>query len=281
MQKTFFILLIIGLLVMPVIAQDEDACSADAINEAVDVLLADYQAERPSDDATAIVASVGELSDELISLVADCLPSEDSTDETTDTTTTDDGLPREGKWLVQWEQAESVCPDGTTIAGINRPFIMMVDRENDVITADDILIWPPLEFTQNLDGIYHFGRHTTTFTYDYFLMDMSEDRIEGLIRDYIPTRNCNLESTFTFTLADENIICLVATEVGANLRSGPGTDFNRAGAMPASERTDVIGQAIGTDGFVWWQLANEAWVRSDVVQEAGYCEDVPEVEISD
>jgi len=41
----------------------------------------------------------------------------------------------------------------------------------------------------------------------------------------------------------------------------------------------VIGQATGTDGFVWWQLGNEAWVRSDLVEEAGYCDDVPVVEV--
>jgi hypothetical protein len=276
MRKTF-ILLILMLLVVPVFAQDDDACSAEAINAAVDELLADYQEERPTEDVAEVIDSVGELSTELLNLVADCITSEDETE--TASTESSDGLPTEGKWTIQWRTAQSVCPDGTTIAGIDRPFIMMVDRENDVIIADDILIWPPLEFRPDAEGVYKYGRNGGTFTYDYILADMSPDRIEGIIRNFMPANNCNLEDTFIMTLADENIQCLIATEFGANLRSGPGTDFNRAGTLAVSERTDVIGQATGTDGFVWWQLGNEAWVRSDLVEEAGYCNTVPVVEV--
>jgi hypothetical protein len=275
MRNVFLSLLIMVLWVVPAVAQD-DSCSAEAINEAVDELLVDYQQERPTDDAAEVIDSVGELSEELLNLVADCQATNEAEAETTDAT--GDGLPIEGKWMIQWRTAESVCPDGTTIPGIDRPFIMMVDAENERIIADDIFIWPPLEFTPNVDGIYEFGRNTSTFTYTYILENMAEDRIEGIIRSYIPSINCNLEDTFIMTLVDENIQCLVGTDVGANLRSGPGTDFNRAGTMPAAEHTDVIGQAIGTDNFVWWQLGNEAWIRSDIVQEAGYCDDVPEIE---
>jgi hypothetical protein len=276
-MRKLLILFILVLLVIPVFAQDDDACSAEAINAAVDELLTDYQEERPTEDAAEVIDSVGELSNELLNLVADCVASEDETE--TAATESSDGLPIEGKWTIQWRTAESVCPDGTTIAGIDRPFILMVDSENDEIIADDILIWPPLEFRPDAEGIYKFGRNEPTFTYDYILDEMSSDRIEGIIRSFIPSINCNLEDTFVMTLADENIQCLVATEFGANLRSGPGTDFNRAGTLAVSERTDVIGQATGTDGFVWWQLANEAWVRSDLVEEAGYCDTVPVVEV--
>jgi hypothetical protein len=33
----------------------------------------------------------------------------------------------------------------------------------------------------------------------------------------------------------------------------------------------VTDQTLDADNFVWWQLDNELWVRSDVVEETGRC----------
>ena len=34
----------------------------------------------------------------------------------------------------------------------------------------------------------------------------------------------------------------------------------------------------GADGFLWWHLDDDAWVRSDVVEAKGGCAGVPVVE---
>jgi hypothetical protein len=65
---------------------------------------------------------------------------------------------------------------------------------------------------------------------------------------------------------------------GANLRSGPGTDFDIAGSLASGASATVTGQATGTDGLPWWQLAGGNWVRSDVVTTSGNCDNVPAVE---
>lgn len=71
--------------------------------------------------------------------------------------------------------------------------------------------------------------------------------------------------------------CTVAALNGANLRSGPGTTFDRAGALAAGTSQSVVGQANSSDGFVWWKLDSGSWVRSDLVQTAGDCTSVPTV----
>jgi hypothetical protein len=72
--------------------------------------------------------------------------------------------------------------------------------------------------------------------------------------------------------------CTVSTATNANQRSGPGTNFDLAGTLGAGTNALVDGQATGVDGFVWWRLGDGIWVRSDVVDETGNCEDVPVVQ---
>jgi hypothetical protein len=63
-----------------------------------------------------------------------------------------------------------------------------------------------------------------------------------------------------------------------NLRSGPGTDYDKAGTLEAGRTALIVGQATGSDGSVWWKLDSGNWVRSDVVTAGGNCSDVPVVE---
>lgn len=72
--------------------------------------------------------------------------------------------------------------------------------------------------------------------------------------------------------------CTVASSGTVNLRSGPGTNFDLAGTLAAGESVVATGQANGADGFVWWKLANGAWVRSDLVTITGDCELLPVVD---
>jgi hypothetical protein len=66
-------------------------------------------------------------------------------------------------------------------------------------------------------------------------------------------------------------VCEVRTVGVVNQRGGPGTDFAVVGELPGFTAARVIGQTTGADGFRWWQLDTEAWVRGDIVTLAGDC----------
>jgi uncharacterized protein YraI len=74
------------------------------------------------------------------------------------------------------------------------------------------------------------------------------------------------------------LTCSVVTSQNVNLREGPGTVYPLRGTLVVNEGVAVIGQAVGTDEIVWWQLAGDTWVRSDVVTTQGNCDIVPEAE---
>jgi tetratricopeptide (TPR) repeat protein len=78
--------------------------------------------------------------------------------------------------------------------------------------------------------------------------------------------------------AESMIECELTTSNSINLREGPGTNFAIAQAATGGLRADGIGQAIGSDGIIWWKLPNNMWVRSDVVTETGNCDALPVVE---
>lgn len=71
--------------------------------------------------------------------------------------------------------------------------------------------------------------------------------------------------------------CTLTTPGTANLRSGPGTTFDRAGTLSAGQTVEVDGQTQGTDGMTWYRLVSGAWVRSDVVGAPAACANVPVV----
>ena len=70
--------------------------------------------------------------------------------------------------------------------------------------------------------------------------------------------------------------CTVRSVSAVNLRSAPGTDQPPVGRLDPELQLRVVGQATGSDGYVWWQLFDTSWVRSDVVREAGSCEELPD-----
>jgi WD40 repeat protein len=65
--------------------------------------------------------------------------------------------------------------------------------------------------------------------------------------------------------------CTITAPSNANLRSGPGTDFERAGSLSAGQSVDVDGQATGSDGMTWYRLTDGTWARSDVVNAPAEC----------
>src|SRR5690606_29340234 len=93
---------------------------------------------------------------------------------------------------------------------------------------------------------------------------------------------CQAETLFAYTIAEELVAaCHVSTDTVINRRSGPSTDFARVTQLQAGEELEAVGQTIGTDGFVWWYLADETWVRDDVVDTTGFCRVLPDIEHED
>jgi uncharacterized protein YraI len=71
------------------------------------------------------------------------------------------------------------------------------------------------------------------------------------------------------------ITCTVSAVSNVNQRSQPSTSAAVAGTLQAGQSASVIGQVTDAAGFVWWQLGENVWVRSDVVTSGGDCGNVP------
>jgi WD40 repeat protein len=71
--------------------------------------------------------------------------------------------------------------------------------------------------------------------------------------------------------------CTITAPGNANLRAGPGTNFDRAGALSAGQTIEIDGQSTAPDGFVWYRLADGTWARSDVLGTPADCTGVPTV----
>jgi hypothetical protein len=82
---------------------------------------------------------------------------------------------------------------------------------------------------------------------------------------------------YEFPIAD-TVECVVRSANTINKRSGPGTNFVGNGILTPQETPQAIAQTIGADGFIWWQLDDETWVRDDIVSVEGDCENVPQAE---
>ena len=72
-------------------------------------------------------------------------------------------------------------------------------------------------------------------------------------------------------------VCTVTPSNNVNLRGGPGTSYAQVDIFSGGSTRYVIGQSQGSDGYLWWQLEGEVWVRSDIVQVDGTCDNVPSV----
>lgn len=90
---------------------------------------------------------------------------------------------------------------------------------------------------------------------------------------------CEANNFFAYAIADDLIdVCRVSTDSVINRRSGAGTDFARLDQLQAGESLQAVGQIIGSDGFTWWLLIDNSWVRDDVVDTSGFCRILPVIE---
>lgn len=71
--------------------------------------------------------------------------------------------------------------------------------------------------------------------------------------------------------------CSLTVIQTANLRTGPATTYDLVRTLNIGTDADAVGQAPGADGFTWWRLDDESWVREDLVREEGECSSLPVV----
>lgn len=283
MLPTLFLivsLLMVGIGAVQVTAQEGFTCQPEDINSQMDDLLATYTDSREQD----ALGAAETLQMGIEAIMTGCTNADDVVDSGEVDTQLDGAASlTPGQWQIIWGVGdEVVCPDGQTIdpGARDRLFLLTVDPENDQITALDGLNWP-LVFTRSAEGEYSFTRNESypdgsASTFEYRINIVEPGLIEGTITAYL-FADCVVESPFEMVLVDGDIMCMVNSQTGANLRSGPGTSFSRAGVLPTFDLQPVTGQASDSDGFTWWQLAAETWVRSDVVDETGDCDSVPVV----
>lgn len=84
---------------------------------------------------------------------------------------------------------------------------------------------------------------------------------------------CEGRNLWVYALPDvlETGVCEIQTAGVVNKRSGPGTNFRVVDELPGFSSVPVIGQTTGEDGFRWWHLEDDTWVRGDIVRVAGDC----------
>lgn len=69
--------------------------------------------------------------------------------------------------------------------------------------------------------------------------------------------------------------CTISPDQRVNVRPTPSTSNPPRATLEPGLVYNVIGQAEGADGFIWWQVGPEQWVRADVVTPTGDCSLAP------
>ena len=73
--------------------------------------------------------------------------------------------------------------------------------------------------------------------------------------------------------------CVITTgQGGANLRAGPGGNFRIRGVLAFRETVNPISRTTGSDGAVWFELAQNVWVSNAVVVTGGDCVSLPQAQ---
>lgn len=119
------------------------------------------------------------------------------------------------------------------------------------------------------DGSIRVREGNTTFvTYDPAGEVISTVELAGRNADWQP------DVPQQVVVDPSAVVCEVVFGQTSNTRTGPGTNYDIA-RVAANERVQAVGQARDGSGNTWWQLADGAWVRNDVVAEDGDCNALP------
>ena len=100
----------------------------------------------------------------------------------------------------------------------------------------------------------------------------------ALVSTHLQT-NCVGFDFWAYTL-EENYVregCEITTASTINQRAGAGTNFDVLSQLGAGQVAIATGQTIDGEGFTWWRLENDLWMREDVVIERGYCRTLTQI----
>jgi WD40 repeat protein len=176
-------------------------------------------------------------------------------------------------------QSLTFNPDGSVLAvgGCRQ------DAEgSDCPNGEVIVLWDVKtgQSITTLEG--HTGRiNGLAFTPDGTLLASASDdetiriwgtNVDGGVLQIIPV--VTPEAT---SVAPSTITCSLSAPESANLRGGPGTDFERVGRLSTGQTVQANGQAQGADGFTWYHLTTGEWAREDVVRAKPECTELPEI----
>lgn len=182
--------------------------------------------------------------------------------------------------------------------GVNSNIVVVLDP-----AAAGDMVFPMLHYDTNNNGIYEFGavegadgpvrvdgavvvgplqlaaveitpETTPEVTEETTEEPTPEAEVTEEPTEVQPTPEPTVEEEPTAAPTEAMAGCTVSA-ANVNMRGGPGTNYEVRGSLTTS--ATAVGQAQGADGFIWWQLADGNWVRSDVVTEEGDCESLPVV----
>lgn len=262
---------------LPLQMQAQADCGAAALDARVQALIDNYK-PASANDAAAVLAAAQVLGDGIAALTADCAGQVSTTDTAAASST-----PVSGKWNLTWLQPTKTCAaENLTTTLVNRPVLLRLSADGQTLDFDALFWFGAATFTREANGDYRYLRNSidaggSPFSFTYVLSDLTPEAIQGTSTDYYPNSACvSLEAGFRLTPVDTSVICIVGSRTGVNIRSGPGTRFERSGGLAAGQDYDVTGYTTDGDGSRWWKLASGGWVRADLVDAAGWCDDLPE-----
>ncbi|MEL6269679.1 MAG: hypothetical protein AAFV33_15090 [Chloroflexota bacterium] len=93
------------------------------------------------------------------------------------------------------------------------------------------------------------------------------------------TTTCTGADFWAYTLEADYVRegCEITTVATINQRGGPGTQFDVLSQLNAGEVALATGQTVDAEGFTWWRLESNLWMREDVVTAQGYCRTLPQI----
>jgi hypothetical protein len=66
--------------------------------------------------------------------------------------------------------------------------------------------------------------------------------------------------------------CIISASRDVNRRASAGTTFDIVGILSSGTQSVAIAQQVDAQNFVWYELAEGGWVRSDIVTVSGNCD---------
>ncbi len=269
MKTTAIVLIMLGWAIFAGMSVAQESCGQTAL-DSIDAARMEH-----SEDIDALFIAI----DSIEASYRECATMEPATEMSVDETAEemsaseiiDGGHIAEGLWQFTLEYTLSdACEERTKTVNS--------ELYGDVYYNDEgLLVWDA-------------GNSYSNFVFEYLAALRYYQRILGnnLVDEYLITsatpttmtgtysvywhgnRNawCSGVGTFTAKYVEDENACLVDGE--ANIRTNPSTKSPANGKIDDQRR--AIAKVSGDDGYYWWQLSEDEYVREDVVGSSRSCE---------